>query len=187
MLFLLKRTGRGGLLGLAVLVPLGLILRHFLGDVPPVGASWQALGLGVAVFVVVAASDVALNALCTAVYGAAYERRFGMLAGLFKDQSLFALLTGAVLAGVGEELVFRGASGRPEALAAGAVLFGLLHHVRGPLWPFTLWAVYQGLLFALALHLTGALFVTMVAHFLHDLSGFLAFRAYNRRHSESAA
>ena len=96
----------------------------------------------------------------------------------------FALvLIGALMAGVGEELVFRGASLSQTYLFGGAVVFGLLHHIRRDLWPFTIWAVWQGLLFATALYLTELLFVTMVAHFLHDFIGFLIFRYINRLES----
>jgi membrane protease YdiL (CAAX protease family) len=56
-----------------------------------------------------------------------------------------------------------------------------LHHVRRSLWPFTVWAVFQGLLFGTALHATGVLCVPMVAHFLHDLAGFGIFHYLNRK------
>jgi membrane protease YdiL (CAAX protease family) len=85
------------------------------------------------------------------------------------------------MAAVGEELVFRGLSLAPAYLIPAAIVFGLLHHIRASLWLFTVWAVYQGLLFAAALYLTQALAVTMTAHFLHDLAGFLLFVRLNRR------
>jgi membrane protease YdiL (CAAX protease family) len=40
--------------------------------------------------------------------------------------------------------------------------------------------VYEGLLFAAAMYATGELAVTMTAHFLHDLTGFLLFRFLTR-------
>jgi membrane protease YdiL (CAAX protease family) len=83
------------------------------------------------------------------------------------------------MAGLGEELVFRGLSTDGRYLIASAVAFGLLHHIRRSLWPFTLWAVWEGLLFAAALWYFEALSVTMTAHFLHDLAGFLIFRHLN--------
>ncbi len=86
------------------------------------------------------------------------------------------MTAGALLAGLGEELVFRGIAAEPLFLTGLAVLFGLLHHVRRSLWPFTFWSIYEGTLFAVAVCLTGSLWVTMVAHLLHDLAGFLAFR-----------
>jgi membrane protease YdiL (CAAX protease family) len=60
-------------------------------------------------------------------------------------------------------------------------VFGLLHHIRASLWPFTLWAIWQGLLLAAGLWCTGELAVTMEAHFLHDLIGFLLFLYLNHQ------
>ena len=94
---------------------------------------------------------------------------------------------GAAMAGVGEELVFRGLSTDTIYLTSAAVVFGLLHHVRQSLWPFTLWALYQGFLFAAAISVTGSLFVTMVAHFTHDLAGFLLFHHVNQKMAAQAA
>jgi membrane protease YdiL (CAAX protease family) len=97
------------------------------------------------------------------------------------------MLAGSLMAGLGEEPLFRGLATDPLVLAGLAVLFGVLHHIRWSLWPFTLWAIYEGLLFAAALYGTGNLFVTMVAHGLHDLTGFWIFRAQARRLPERPA
>ena len=71
----------------------------------------------------------------------------------------------------------------PIYLFGGAVVFGVLHHIRRDLWPFTVWAVWQGVLFAVALYATELLTVTMPAHFCHDFIGFLIFRYFNRTDS----
>ena len=84
------------------------------------------------------------------------------------------------MAGLGEEMVFRGLSRSAAVLLALAVAFGLLHHVRRRLWPFTLWSIWEGIVFAAALWGTGELAVTMIAHFLHDVLGFVIFRVENR-------
>jgi membrane protease YdiL (CAAX protease family) len=181
MLFLLKRRWTGGLLGLAVLALVGVGLRRLLGAGPPVVVSLAAALLGAAAFAVVLASDVTLHGLFCLVFGAPYRRRHRELAEVFRGQTTAAILAGAAMAGLGEELVFRGLATGPVYLAVAAVVFGLLHHVRGPLWPFTLWAMWQGLLLGAAVLLTGDLFVSMVAHFLHDLTGFLIFRYLNGR------
>jgi membrane protease YdiL (CAAX protease family) len=179
MLFLLKRTWAGGLAGLALLAALGLALRHLLSDVPPILPSWQHVLLGVAVVAVVLVSDVSLHGLFCLVFGESYRRRHRELAAVFRGQTLAAILAGAAMAGLGEELVFRGLSKEAPYLIVSAVAFGLLHHVRWSLWPFTAWAVWQGLLFAAALWYFEALSVTMTAHFLHDFAGFLIFRRLN--------
>jgi membrane protease YdiL (CAAX protease family) len=179
MLFVLKRTWAGGLAGLALLALLGLALRHFLGSAPPIDPSLRNALLGLAVFGGVLASDVSLHGLFCLVFGAAYRRRQRELAEVFRGQGLAAIVAGAAMAGLGEELVFRGLSFAPAYLIGSALAFGALHHVRRSLWPFTAWAVWQGLLFAAALWYFRALSVTMTAHFLHDFAGFLIFRRLN--------
>jgi len=178
MLFLLKRTWRGGVAGLAIRTALGLGFRLF-ADGPSISHSGWNILQGVGVVGAVLFSDASLHGLFCLVFGEAYRRRHGELAAMFRGQSMAAILTGAAMAGVGEELVFRGLSTDGRYLIASAVLFGLLHHIRRSLWPFTLWAIWEGLLFAAALLYFGELAVTMTAHFLHDLAGFLIFRWLN--------
>jgi membrane protease YdiL (CAAX protease family) len=179
MLFILKRHWTSALLGLAVLTLLGLSIRAFRFG-PPIELSPRAVWLGCVVVAMVLFSDGAIHSLLCLLWGAEYRRRRRELAQVFRGQSLAAILSGALMAGVGEELVFRGGSLSPVYLLGGAVVFGLLHHIRYELWPFTLWAVWQGLLFATAIYVTEMLCVTMVAHFLHDFIGFLIFRHFNR-------
>lgn len=176
MLFLLKRTWPGGLAGLAVLALLGLGLRRLVPDPPPWQLSPRTAGLGLAVFALVLCSDGLLHGLLLLLGGARYRRLHRELAEVFRGQTTVALATGAAMAGLGEELVFRGLGSGLVYLGASAIVFGLLHHLGGRLWPFTLWAIWEGMLFGAALWYTGALGVTMLAHFLHDLIGFLIFR-----------
>jgi membrane protease YdiL (CAAX protease family) len=178
-LFLLKRTWLGGLAGLVLFAAPGLALRHVLQDVPPIDPSGRNVLLGVALVGVVLVSDVTLHGLFCLVFGERYRSRHRELAAVFRGQTIAAMLAGAAMAGLGEELVFRGLSADGRFLVVSAVVFGLLHHVRRALWPFTLWAVWQGLLFAAALWYFRDLSVTMTAHFLHDFSGFLIFRWLN--------
>jgi membrane protease YdiL (CAAX protease family) len=179
MLFLLKQHWTSAFLGLTVLSLIGLIGRAYQFGAPvEVTAHAACLGLGVLVLVLV--SDVAIHGLLCLLWGEEYRRRHREFAAIFRGQSLAAILIGALMAGVGEELVFRGISLSSAYLFGGALFFGLLHHIRRGLWPFTVWAMWQGLLFAAAVYVTEMLFVTMVAHFLHDLIGFLIFRYLNR-------
>jgi membrane protease YdiL (CAAX protease family) len=181
MLFLWKRRWPTAVAALVGLTAVGLTLRHLRPDVPPFDLTGQTVLLGVAVFGVVLISDATLHGLFCVLFGAPYRRRHRELVLAFQGQGVAAMLAGALMAGVGEELVFRGLNGGWVYLSVSAVVFGLLHHFRARLWPFTAWAVYQGLLFALALYLTQALAVTMTAHFLHDLAGFLLFAHLRRR------
>jgi membrane protease YdiL (CAAX protease family) len=131
---------------------------------------------GLLVCAAVLVSDVTIHGLLMVVLGDWYLRRNRDLAGLFREQSLLAIFIGSLMAGIGEELLFRGLDPGLGFLIAAGIVFGLLHHISGPLWPFTLWAVWQGLFFALAMLHFQRIGVTMIAHFLHDLVGFLVFR-----------
>jgi membrane protease YdiL (CAAX protease family) len=176
MLFLLKRRWDTSLAALLVLTAVGLGLRGLAPNRPPFDLSLHTIAIGIGVCTAVLASDVLLHGLLTMTFGERYLRRQRELMAVFRGQTLPAIFAGSLLAGVGEELVFRGLDSGPVYLGTAAVVFGLLHHIRVSLWPFTVWAIYEGLLFALALYWTEALAVTMTAHSLHDASGFLVFR-----------
>jgi membrane protease YdiL (CAAX protease family) len=180
MFFLLKRTVHTALGALLLLTALGWALRQPRGDhaTPLLFTPWLVL-LGIGVCGVVLVSDVLIHGTLLFVFGDAYRKRLVELAAVFRGQTLPAIVCGALMAGIGEELVFRGLGTSLEYLLPMALLFGVLHHIRGSLWHATVWAVWEGILFALALYLTRELAVTMVAHFLHDLLGFLIFRRLN--------
>ena len=180
MLFLLKRTWPSALAALAVLVALGTGLRCLVPAPTPFDFSPVNLAIGVAVFAAVLASDGFVHGLLLR-FGDRYWQRYQELAAVFRGQKTPAMLAGALMAGLGEELVFRGLSTDLIYLMSGAVVFGALHHIRRSIWLFTVWSVWEGMLFAVALMLTGSLCVTMTAHFLHDLAGLLVFRHVNRR------
>ncbi len=182
MLFLCKRSVSGSLPVLVVFLGLALLLRRLLGTGPPLTWSPRALGTGLIVFGVMILSDGLLHQGFQLTLGAPYRRRFRELADVFRKQNPAAIIAGALLAGLGEEPFFRGISTDPMILAAGAVVFGLMHHIRRRLWLFTLWSIYEGFLLAAALYITQDLAVTMVAHFLHDLTGFLIFRRERAQH-----
>jgi membrane protease YdiL (CAAX protease family) len=182
MLFLLKRTAPAALAALAVLAGAGLLLRAALKiEKPSLDVTPGLVGAGVLACAAVLASDGCIHRLLRLSFGDAYLRRHHELAEVFRGQTAAGVLAGGLMAGVGEEMVFRGLGTGPVYLVTAAVAFGLLHHLRGRLAPYTLWSVWEGLLLAAALWLTGALVVTAVAHFLHDVAGFLIFRAERRR------
>jgi membrane protease YdiL (CAAX protease family) len=181
MLFLLKRTVADSLLALVVLAGLGMSVRHIQAQPVLPACTWPLALAGVVVGGVVLCSDALLHGGLWLLFGSPYLRRYEQLAGVFRGQSYPAMLCGALMAGVGEELVFRGCGSTAAYLLPAAVLFGLLHHVRWELWPFTLWSIWEGTLFALARLWTGQLLPTMVAHFLHDVTGFLIFHHLNRK------
>jgi membrane protease YdiL (CAAX protease family) len=182
MLFLLKRTVPGSLLALLVLGLLGLGVRQVApGPLPALAFTSEAACTGLIVVGVVLSSDGVMHGLLALIFRRRYLERYGELAGTFRTQSVAAMFTGALMAGVGEELFFRGASISLPILVVAGVLFGLCHHLPGRLAWFTLWSIWEGLLFAGALWWTQLLTATMLAHFLHDLTGFLLFRWENHR------
>jgi membrane protease YdiL (CAAX protease family) len=184
VLFLAKREWPTAFACLFALAGAGLGLRQVMPDPPALGFSAGTFLLGAAVFAGVLASDVLLHGVFVRAFGERYRRRHHELMVLFRGQSPKAIVAGAAMAGIGEELLFRGVSCQPLYLLGAVIVFGALHHVRRSLWPFTLWAGYQGAIFALVVHVTGAVGVTMIAHFLHDLAGFWIFKKL--LHSEEA-
>ena len=83
----------------------------------------------------------------------------------------------AVLSGVGEEALFRGALQPEVGIVAASLLFGALH--LGPdrrylLW--TAWAVGAGFLFGGLYAWTGGILAPLVAHALHNGATLLLWR-----------
>jgi membrane protease YdiL (CAAX protease family) len=185
MLFLLKRRWQTSLAALFVLATVGLSLRHGLGEGPAFDVTLVNTVLALAALEVLLLSDALIYISLRLLFRDTFQGRYLELAHIFQGQTWSALVPGACLAGVGEELIFRGVSIRPVYLVGAAVLFGLLHHVRRSLWPFTVWSIWQGLLLASVVYFTGSLWVTMVAHFLHDFIGFLVFRFFWKSPSSS--
>jgi len=139
--------------------------------------------------VVLAASDAGLHGLFLGTLKERYRSRYRALAEYFRPQGVPAIIAGGLLAG-GEELVFRGVlleglralAGLSAAAAVGwsALLFGLLHVLpQRHMWPFALWAAWEGALLGGVYVLSGSLAVVIVLHVLHDIAGFSVF-AYQR-------
>ncbi len=181
MLFLLKRTWRGALAGFVLLTLLALGLRQLVPSPLPLEFTWDDLANGVLTFAAVLVSDGLIYGLFLLLAAEWYRPRHRELARLFAGQSLLAILLGSLMAGVGEELCFRSLDGGAAYLFAAGVVFGLLHHVQRLSVVFTVWSVWQGMLFALAMLHFQRIGVTMTAHFLHDLTGFLVFRLWMNR------
>lgn len=77
------------------------------------------------------------------------------------------ILVVALLSSVGEEFLFRGLLQPWLGNLGQALLFGLLHQLRGPSrWPWVAWAGIVGLLFGAVFALTGSLLGPICAHAL---------------------
>jgi membrane protease YdiL (CAAX protease family) len=176
MLFVLKRTWRGALAGFVVLTLLGLALRRFVPDPLPLEFTLADTIWGVAVVGGVLVSDGLIHGLLLLIGRDRYRRKHRELVECFRGQTVVAILLGSLMAGVGEELCFRSLDGGPIYLFTSALIFGLLHHINRSLLLITIWSIWQGILFAAAMLYFQRVGVTMTAHFLHDLTGFLLFR-----------
>jgi membrane protease YdiL (CAAX protease family) len=138
---------------------------------------------GVALWFAFLTSDLAIHALLSRFGGAAYQTVIAEFRAYLQRMSLAACLAGGLVAGLGEEPLFRGvllpllsAPSTAFGLLATAALFGAAHYIRPSLRLIAVWAAWQGLLLCAAYRLTGSLAAVMLAHFLHDTSAFLAFK-----------
>ncbi|MFW5825511.1 MAG: CPBP family intramembrane glutamic endopeptidase [Marinobacter sp.] len=99
------------------------------------------------------------------------------------SQSWPVLVALAILAGVGEELLFRGAIqgwvgqhlGVAAGVVAGAVTFGLAHALS---WSYFLVATALGGVLGVAYAITGSIQLVMVWHAVYDLVVILVLRCY---------
>jgi uncharacterized protein len=190
MLFAVKRHLLPTLLLLVVFIAGALAARSALG----LEWSWQLqsgfvtdLLLGA---LVIGASDGVLHGLLLLVLGQHYGQCYRALVEFFRPQQVPQIVAGGLLAG-GEELVFRGTLlewlrttgglAPAGAIALTALVFGLMHLIpRRRLWPFVLWAVWEGALLGGVYVWSGSLLVVVVLHTLHDMGGFSLFALQRR-------
>lgn len=77
------------------------------------------------------------------------------------------ILVVALSSSIGEEFLFRGLLQPWLGVGGQALLFGLLHQLRGPSrWPWVAWATLVGFLFGAVFSLTGSLLGPICAHAL---------------------
>jgi hypothetical protein len=96
----------------------------------------------------------------------AWARRLhGELRPAARDLSVGQIFIIAGLSSLGEELLFRGLLTPTLGVVGSAVLFGLLHQMRGPSrWVWTGWATAVGLSLGAIFALTGSLVGPLLAH-----------------------
>jgi membrane protease YdiL (CAAX protease family) len=180
-----EQMGRREIVGLAVLCEGGLgllacLLGWLVGLPPWAKLDWDAgsAALGVAAAVPMLAG----LALCLRAPWRPFARirQFAdeVVRPLFRACTVADLALIALLAGLGEELLFRGLLqeglagwlGPWPALAAASVLFGLLH----PMTPaYAVLAVLAGVYLGWLYLATGNLLVPVLAHALYDLIAFV--------------
>ena len=87
---------------------------------------------------------------------------------LFQSLSTWHLILLASLAGLGEEILFRGAIQPEIGLWGASVLFGILHGPSRTLWVLAVWATLMGAALGFLYQATGNLVVPAVAHAAYD-------------------
>jgi len=87
---------------------------------------------------------------------------------LFQSLSTWDLIFLASLAGLGEEILFRGAIQPEIGLWGASVLFGILHGPSRLLWVLAVWATLMGAALGFLYQATGNLVVPVVAHAVYD-------------------
>ncbi len=119
------------------------------------------------------AAGLALGSLCVVLTRRVVEK-FGWAQELARALRPFArgltgtgILVVATLSSFGEELLFRGLLQPTLGLIGQALVFGVLHQMRGPSrWAWAAWAGVIGLLFGAIFASTGSLLGPLAAHAL---------------------
>ena len=146
--------------------------------------SWIRLrGLGLEVGALVVGSSAGLGAACLLVLANYFLinaappvepvqaiRRFYQetLQPLFAEATLFDVIGISLAAGVGEELLFRGAIQGEFGLGIASVLFGLAHIGGRRSIVFGVWVMVMGGVLGSLVPLTGGLLGAVVAHAVYD-------------------
>ncbi|MEZ4220281.1 MAG: CPBP family intramembrane glutamic endopeptidase [Polyangiaceae bacterium] len=95
------------------------------------------------------------------------QRLHAELRPLARGLSTSGIVALALLSALGEELVFRGLLAPWLGLVPQAILFGLVHQIRGPSrWVWVVWASLIGLLLGAVFQLSGSLLGPIAAHAL---------------------
>ncbi len=133
----------------------------------PVAASVAA---GVAAAAGLAAVQYGLLRLAPPWAGVSALRRLyrDVLRPLFSDLRPIDVVVISVMAGVGEELLFRGAMQQDWGWAIASVLFGVCHMGGRATIPLAAWAAVTGGLLGWLMVATGGLLAPIVAHAVYD-------------------
>lgn len=176
MLFLIKRRFGTAAAALAAFVAVGCAARPFVPYPTPLELSLRAVGTGLLAGLGMLGLDGLIYTAAGLLGCKGLREEFARLRQMFRGQSWAAIVAGSLLAGVGEELVFRGLDARVAFLSLSAFAFGLCHHLPRVGWSSTAWAVWQGVLLGGLVAWSGNLAVCMAAHAAHDFAGFAVFR-----------
>lgn len=159
----------------ALLIPLALGLALLLGQAPWTEFAWSP---GLLVLAIAATVPLIAGLALFGTYGPGWFRELESLVQpavemLFRGRGRGVVILASLLAGFGEELLFRGVLqawltepvGAWSALVAAAVLFGLVHAVsRAYFVVATVMGLYLGVLYLVS----GSLLLVCLVHALYD-------------------
>lgn len=163
----------GGLLAGAVI--LGLLLgQHFWSAA---AWTWQAGALGVVsgLLLLAVAAGITESSIRLAKR---IRRDMAQFSGIFREATLLDLLLISLLAGAGEEALFRGVlqpalagyTGVPVAIIAVSILFGLVHPVS---WAYVVFTAVLGSAFGILYAWSNNIVVPAAAHAAYDFAALL--------------
>ena len=148
------------------------------------GAAWPAWtgGAGVATGLWLMQWWLQTRAPRTTVVQALRDLQRTVLEPLFKSLSLAEVIAISALAGVGEEIFFRGALQASLGWPLATVAFGACHlGLSGRGWVLGLWATLAGAVLAWLAIATSGLVAPIVAHAGYDFAALLWIRRQARR------
>ncbi len=187
MLFAVKKRVTHILACTAVLALFAAAMADWLGldwTLSPAAPILFPVTAGIAVILL---SDGLLHAVFWLLIGHPYRRCYRAQVHYFSGQSRTAILLSGFCAGA-EELLFRGVLlesllnwGPWMAVLMSGTAFGAAHLIpRRQLWPFGIWAAWQGVLLGALYVWTGDLLANVIVHGMHDVVGFTVFRIQGR-------
>ena len=145
-----------------------------LDDVPTLHVSVEIVGLSLVLILLLAGTNlVVFEALKRAAPG---NRVLEPVRELLEDElfpvlrtiSPFQILLLSALAGVGEELFFRGLLQPRLGIFLASVIFGVVHGPQRSLWPLALWATIMGWLLGLMYVYSNSLTLPILVHAGYD-------------------
>ena len=140
-----------------------------------------ALGAGALVALGCMVANFLVHQVMHLSLGASYDKAFQNFAlDVIGNMRAIEAVAGGVMAGVGEEPLFRGVilgwfPSPVVGITAAAVLFGLAHYLDRRYFWFFVWGIGEGVVFGMLFVWTRSILVPVVAHGLFDTVGFAYF------------
>lgn len=179
MLFHAKTNPVRQVMALAALVAGAMLLRG--GQPFDLQVTPQAIGWALVAAAAIGLTDLIALLLHVRIAGrGVVERIHRTLTEILDGISPAGALGAGLVAGIGEELLFRGALQPRVGLAVTTLLFAAAHLGTRPLLAIAPWVALEGLIFGLLYQQTGNLLYPMVAHGIHDTAAILILQRYNR-------